>query len=530
MRRSGKSFLLFNLFVKQLKDNCVDDNHIIAIDLEDYRNVSLRKPDELLHFVDSKIVDDSMYYLLIDEVQRLDFFEEVLNSFLQKSNVDVYVTGSNARFLSRDVITIFRGRSDEVRVHPFCFKEFMSTQDSLNQEQCLRQYLTYGGMPQASTMNSDEQRKIYLQDLFTGTYLRDIKKYYDMSWLTLKFPGLKLGYDALCTLYDNLGRRQTQVLSIEQDLINSSSREVAIDGHVIASQSDNNDLAEKGYKFSSLNEKQINLMMAYDVHTDKPLLSRIYQGGLNDSISIRDFLRQVTMRDMLFIVDKGFYSLQNLALFNENGNYYLIPVPSRMDICKTAELDSKKMERFSYATNRKATVIEYSVKEYDGFCVYAFRDKDEALLQESNYLRYLEHGKQGYTQEGLEKNRDFFGVYILQTNLKNRTPSEIFGLYKKRWKIETFYNYFKNGADYNALYTRDYYKTQGLSFIMLISSLIHHELAVSTKKIKNKTTHECLLDARMIKINKRNGVWIPANCKAAIADLFRSLDTPLSVS
>lgn len=151
MRRSGKSFILFNLFVKQLKDNGVDDNHIIAIDLEDYRNVSLRKPDELLHFVDSKIVDDSMYYLLIDEVQRLDFFEEVLNSFLKKSNVDVYVTGSNAQFLSRDVITIFRGRSDEVRVHPFCFKEFMSTQDSLNQEQCLRQYLTYGGMPQAST-------------------------------------------------------------------------------------------------------------------------------------------------------------------------------------------------------------------------------------------------------------------------------------------------------------------------------------------------------------------------------------------
>lgn len=180
MRRSGKSFLLFNLFVKQLKDNGVDDNHIIAIDLEDYRNVSLRKPDELLHFVDSKIVDDSMYYLLIDEVQRLDFFEEVLNSFLKKSNVDVYVTGSNAQFLSRDVITIFRGRSDEVRVHPFCFKEFMSTQDSLNQEQCLRQYLTYGGMPQASTMNSDEQRKTYLQDLFTGTYLRDIKERYNL--------------------------------------------------------------------------------------------------------------------------------------------------------------------------------------------------------------------------------------------------------------------------------------------------------------------------------------------------------------
>lgn len=180
MRRSGKSFLLFNLFPKQLKDNGVDDNHIITIDLEDYRNVSLRKPDALLLYVDSKIVDDAMYYLLIDEVQRLELFEEVLNSFLKKSNIDVYVTGSNARFLSRDVITIFRGRSDEVRVHPFCFKEFMSTQDSLNHEQCLRQYLTYGGMPQSTTMESDEQRKTYLQNLFTGTYLKDIKERYSL--------------------------------------------------------------------------------------------------------------------------------------------------------------------------------------------------------------------------------------------------------------------------------------------------------------------------------------------------------------
>lgn len=362
------------------------------------------------------------------------------------------------------------------------------------------------------------------------TYLRDIKKYYDMSWLSLRFPGLKLGYDALSTFYDNLGRRQSKVLSFEQSLIDASSREVAIDGHVIASQSDNNDLSEKGYKFSALNEKQINLMMAYDVQTEKPLLSRIYEGGLNDSIAIRDFLLQATMRDMLFIVDKGFYSLQNLALFAETKNYYIIPVPSRMDICKAVELDSKKMERFAYASGRKATVIEYSKKEYGSFCVYVFRDKDEALLQEGNYLRHLEQGKQGYTLEGLEKNRDWFGVYILQTNLPDKAPNEVFGLYKKRWKIETYYNYFKNSADYNALYMQDYYKTQGLSFIMLISSLIYHELAVSTKKLKAKTTQECLLDARMIKINKRNGVWAPVNCKASIADMFRSLNTPLVVS
>lgn len=362
------------------------------------------------------------------------------------------------------------------------------------------------------------------------TYLRDIKKYYDMSWLSHKYPGLKLGYDSISKLYDDLGRRQTQVLSFEQALIDESSHEVAIDGHVIASQSDCNDLAEKGYKFSVLNEKQINLMMAYDIHSEKPLLSRIYEGGLNDTSSIKDFLVETTMHDMLFIVDKGFYSLKNIGLFSENNNCYIIPVPSRMDICKAAELDSCKMERFSYATERKATVIEYSKKEYGTFCVYAFRDKDEALMQESNYLRYLEQGKKGYTPEGLESNRKWFGVYVLQTNLTDKSPKEVFELYKKRWKIETFYNYFKNGADYNALYAQDYYKTQGLSFIMLITSLIHHELSLSIKKLKGKTIQECLLDARMIKINKRNDIWTVANCKASIADMFRSLNTPLAIS
>ena len=180
MRRSGKSFLLFNLFVQQLRNEGVDDCHIILIDLEDYRNIALRQPDELLHYVDDRLLDDKMHYLLIDEVQRLDHFEEVLNSFLKRNNVDVYVTGSNARFLSRDVITIFRGRSDEVRIHPFCFKEFMTLQDGVNNERALRQYLTYGGMPQCVLMDSEEQKKVYLKDLFTGTYLRDIKERYNL--------------------------------------------------------------------------------------------------------------------------------------------------------------------------------------------------------------------------------------------------------------------------------------------------------------------------------------------------------------
>src|SRR5574344_2047075 len=116
MRRCGKSYLLFNLFTEALKAEGVDDKHLIQIDLENRRNKSLRNPDELLHYIDSCIVDKKMYYVLLDEVQLVDEFEDVLNSYLNIKNVDVYVTGSNAKFLSKDVITEFRGRGNEIRI------------------------------------------------------------------------------------------------------------------------------------------------------------------------------------------------------------------------------------------------------------------------------------------------------------------------------------------------------------------------------------------------------------------------------
>lgn len=357
--------------------------------------------------------------------------------------------------------------------------------------------------------------------------LRDIKKYYEMSWLSIQYPGLKLGYDALSEVYENLGRRQIRVLDFEQKLLDNSSGEVAIDGHAIASQSDENDLAEKGYKFGHLNEKQMNLMMAYDIQTEKPLFARLYEGGLNDSVAIQDFFRQANFQGLLLIVDKGFYSYKNIELFSENNNSYLIPVPSRMDICKKANLESCEMERFTYEKNRKATVIEYSVKDYGAYRVYAFRDMNEFVIQDGNYLRYLEQGKKGYTKESYEQYRKWFGVYVLQTNLNDRSPKEIFELYKKRWSIETYFNYFKNKADYNSLYMQDYYKVQGLSFIMLVTSLIQHELAVRAKEIGKKSINECLLDARMVKINKRNGKWIAANCRSSVTKMFNDFNTEL---
>lgn len=177
IRRCGKSYLLFTLFTNYLKSQGVDEQHIIKVDLEDRRNAFLRNPDALLKHIDSKFVDSQMHYILLDEVQLVPEFEDVLNSYLKITNADVYVTGSNAKFLSKDVITQFRGRGDEIKITPLSFQEFTSVKEG-NREDLLNEYLTYGGLPQVVTMNETNRKVEYLKNLFTHTYLRDIKERY----------------------------------------------------------------------------------------------------------------------------------------------------------------------------------------------------------------------------------------------------------------------------------------------------------------------------------------------------------------
>lgn len=180
VRRCGKSYLLFNLFVDWLKDNGISENHIIKIDLENRRNRTLRNPDNLLEFIDSKMQDNEIYYILIDEIQLVEEFEDVLNSYLKIENADVFVTGSNARFLSKDVITTFRGRGEEIKVHPLSFSEYMSVCDK-SMELAFEEYMTYGGMPQIVEYNSAERKVNYLKSLFAETYLTDIKERYQIK-------------------------------------------------------------------------------------------------------------------------------------------------------------------------------------------------------------------------------------------------------------------------------------------------------------------------------------------------------------
>ena len=181
MRRCGKSYLLFSLFYDYLQKQRIDTDHIITIDFENIHNDHLRDPLTILEFIKQQITDNKEYYIMIDEVQHLNRFEDVLNTLLKNPQVDIYVTGSNARFLSKDVITTFRGRGDEVRIHPLCFAEFLSAQSPVPfVEQHLNEYMQFGGLPQLTSMFNEQQKKQYLQQLFTNTYILDIKERYDI--------------------------------------------------------------------------------------------------------------------------------------------------------------------------------------------------------------------------------------------------------------------------------------------------------------------------------------------------------------
>lgn len=180
MRRCGKSYLLFNIFITYLKDNGVNDDHIISIDLEDFKNRAMRVPENLYAYVESRIIDQDMYYILLDEIQMLGDFEDVLNGFLRMPNVDIYVTGSNAKFLSKDIITEFRGRGFEVKMHPLSFSEYMSAYPGSVQAG-FNEYMLYGGLPQILTYENEEQKVRFLKSLFDETYIKDIKDRYSIK-------------------------------------------------------------------------------------------------------------------------------------------------------------------------------------------------------------------------------------------------------------------------------------------------------------------------------------------------------------
>lgn len=176
VRRCGKSFLLFKLFRNYLTEKGVDEQHIIELSLDDLRNKKLRNPETLLEYIDSHLLNDKKTtFIILDEVQLVQDFVEVLLSLLHTPFVDVYVSGSNSKFLSKDVVTEFRGRGDEIRVFPLSFSEFYSAVDG-DKSEVWKEYYTYGGLPQILEFDSEKKKSDYLKNLYELTYMKDVQE------------------------------------------------------------------------------------------------------------------------------------------------------------------------------------------------------------------------------------------------------------------------------------------------------------------------------------------------------------------
>ena len=173
IRRCGKSYLLFTLFKRYLLENGVAPDHVIEIALDGIEDEELRDPKVCYEYIRDEMEDDGIYYLLLDEVQFMPRFEEVLNSLLRIENIDIYVTGSNSRFLSSDIVTEFRGRGDEVRIYPLSFAEFYSVYDG-DYDDVWDDYMTFGGLPQIAGLQSERRKADYLKNIFVNVYLKDV--------------------------------------------------------------------------------------------------------------------------------------------------------------------------------------------------------------------------------------------------------------------------------------------------------------------------------------------------------------------
>lgn len=380
--------------------------------------------------------------------------------------------------------------------------------------------------------NPEDACRIYLIAMFhfVNKFVpaKNIKKYYDQSYFSFKYPKLSFGEASVSALLDDLGRKQDRVLAFEQFLISGSSGEIAIDGHVIPCSSHENDLAEDGYKFDRIKDSQINVMMGYDINTLTPLFSRIYQGSNLDKISIKDTLIRHQFNNVLFVIDRGFYSTDNIYAFSQNGNHYIIPLSPNLKEYKNITDEMKLDHEFIYENNKAYNTIEY--KEYISADkkTIVYRDMKQNAIDRAKYLKNMEINPEKYSQEKYDKVKDYFGVIVLQSSLKDWEAKEIYSKYKSRWKIETYYNYVKNDQNYGALEQSDYYKLEGLAFIMLINGLIHAKMSKLIKeRIKGKTVEDCILDARFIKIHRVGKKWSIDNIKKKTLEMFEKLEIDL---
>lgn len=360
-------------------------------------------------------------------------------------------------------------------------------------------------------------------------HVDQIDEFYRESVLSLQYDDLsfKMGYTALSNLLKELGMKGNPVRGFEQMLIDECSGDIAIDGHVVRSASENNDLAEPGYKFNELGDAQVNILIAYDAKRSAPLMYRTFRGSSNDKVSAVELLRSRRFRNVKFIVDNGFYSSTMIDLMSQDGNTYIIPLKKSSNEFKRIRrnLDYSSGE-FVYKAGRKDTArVVYQEKYIDEHTrVIVFKDVDENNSKRKSYKQLMDLGERGYTQESYDKYCDWWGVYILQTTT-DEPASEVYSDYKNRWGIETYNNYVKNDAGFSGLKFQSYYEQRGFDFVMLVTGLIHSCLNDAVRKLGKSSisTFDILIKAGHMRMVLEGDTWNLHNTRTKDIELLKSM-------
>jgi hypothetical protein len=362
------------------------------------------------------------------------------------------------------------------------------------------------------------------------TYVDQIDDYYQESFMSVIFKNFsfKMGYTALSTLLRDLGKKGNRVKAFEQSLIDESSKSIAIDGHVIRSCSEENDLAEPGYKMNLLKSEQVNLLVAYDIKNNAPLLYRTFRGSSIDKKSVIELLESRKFSDTKFIVDRGFYSKTVLNMMSSNGNSYIIPVTSKnSDFVRIKENLQYTSGEFIYSSGRKecARVVFYEEKISETQRMIIFKDLDENNSNRKSFLKCMDENEKGYTMEKYNEVCEYWGVLAIETNVSS-PAHEIYNDYKNRWSIETFNNYIKNDAHFNNLKIQDYYIQHGFDFIMLITGMLHSKLNEAVKNLgkSNISTFDILLKAGHMRMIKQDKIWKLCNTRKKDLELLEKIN------
>ena len=361
------------------------------------------------------------------------------------------------------------------------------------------------------------------------TPARDARRVWEQSALSLALPSVALGERDRGGPPGALGRRQGPVLASGRALAEASSRLVAARGRVVGSGSLPDDLAGKGYRLGATHCDQTSLPVAYDALGGSPLACRIAGGGLPGEASLADLVADVPPGGVPWPAGSGSRGAANVELLSSGNNDYIMPPREGLRAREDAVAEMDLRERLGWARGRKATVVEREGRDAGGGRrVLVLRDCDQAAPGRANYLRYLAQGRKGYAEDGFASAEPFFGVCVPRASLADATAEQVWDHYKRRWAIETYYDWPENGMGLRGLCQRDYCRAQGLAFVCLVASLVRRELAdLVGGRLPGRTVDEALLDARLVKAHLRAGRWGCCNCKGSVRRLFDTLGVPL---